>query len=66
MIKKKNPHAVALGRRGGEKRAKNLTPEQLSTIAKKGAMARKESLTPAERKAIARKAAKTRWNKEEA
>jgi general stress protein YciG len=68
MVHKKNPHAVALGRAGGRKRAENLSQEELSTIAKKGGQARKESLTPAERKASARKAAKARWNrkKEEA
>ena len=40
----KNPHAVALGRKGGKKggkaRAANLTPEQLSEIGRKGAEAR--------------------------
>lgn len=40
----KNPHAVALGRKGGRKggkaRAANLTPEQLSEIGRKGALAR--------------------------
>lgn len=48
MTKKKNPHAVALGRlggnaaagKGGKQRAKNLTPEQLSAIGRKGAAAR--------------------------
>ncbi len=41
---KKNPHAVALGRKGGKKggkaRAANLTPEQLAEIGRKGAEAR--------------------------
>lgn len=41
---KKNPHAVALGRLGGKKggkaRAKKLTKEQRSEIAKKAAQAR--------------------------
>jgi general stress protein YciG len=40
----KNPHAVALGRKGGKRggkaRAANLTPEQLSEIGRKGAKAR--------------------------
>jgi hypothetical protein len=40
----KNPHAVALGRLGGKKggkaRAKKLTPEQRSEIAKKAIAAR--------------------------
>jgi hypothetical protein len=41
---RKNPHAVALGRKGGLKggnaRAANLTPEQRSNIAKMAAQAR--------------------------
>lgn len=40
----KNPHAVALGRKGGKRggkaRAANLTPEQLAEIGRKGAEAR--------------------------
>jgi hypothetical protein len=46
MAKKKNPHAVALGRRGG----------------KKGGPARAAKLTPEERREIARKAAEARWH----
>jgi len=42
---KKNPHAVALGRKGG----------------KIGGKARADALTPAERSEIARKAAAARW-----
>jgi hypothetical protein len=42
--RRKNPHAVALGRkgglRGGVARAANLTPEQRSKIAKLAALAR--------------------------
>ena len=45
---KKNPHAVALGRRGG----------------KVGGKARAESLTAEERRAIAVKAARARWGME--
>lgn len=41
----KNPHAVALGRLGGQK----------------GGKARAEKLSPAQRKAIAKKAAEVRW-----
>jgi hypothetical protein len=41
---KKNPHAVALGKLGGKKggdaRAKKLTPEQRKAIAQKAARAR--------------------------
>ena len=43
----KDPHAVALGRRGGQKggkaRAEKLTPEQRSEIARKAARARWEN-----------------------
>lgn len=46
---KKNPHAVALGRKGG----------------KVGGKARAESLTPEERRAIAVKAARARWGMSE-
>ena len=41
---KKDPHAVALGRKGGRiggrRRAENRTPEELSAIGLKGAEAR--------------------------
>lgn len=47
MAKKKNPHAVALGRAGGLK----------------GGRARARKLTPEERQASARKAARARWDK---
>jgi hypothetical protein len=47
---KKNPHAVALGRRGG----------------KIGGKARAEALTPEERRSIAMKAARARWGMEDA
>jgi hypothetical protein len=44
MAKKKNPHAVALGKIGGAKggkvRAANLTPERRSEIARKAVLAR--------------------------
>lgn len=41
----RNPHAVALGSKGG----------------RKGGRSRAKKLSPAKRKAIARKAAKSRW-----
>jgi len=47
MAKKKNPHAVALGRLGG----------------KKGGKARFAKLTPEEKRDIARKAVLARWAK---
>ncbi len=49
LLKKKNPAAVALGRRGG----------------KKGGKSRMEKLTPAERTNLARKAARKRWGHED-
>jgi hypothetical protein len=45
--REKNPHAVALGRLGGQR----------------GGKARAERLAPAKRSAIARAAAKSRWDK---
>ena len=47
MAKRKNPAAVALGKRGG----------------KKGGPARARKLTPERRSEIARKAVQTRWAK---
>ncbi len=44
---KKNPHAVALGRKGG----------------KKGGLARAKALSPERRKEIARLAVQARWKK---
>jgi hypothetical protein len=44
MSKKKNPHAVALGRRGGSKggklRAEKLSPEKRREIARNAVLAR--------------------------
>ena len=48
--KKKNPHAVALGKLGG----------------KKGGKARAAKLSPERRSEIARLAAKARWDREKA
>lgn len=39
-IEGKNPNAVALGQKGGQARAKRLTPEQRKEIAKRAAEAR--------------------------
>jgi len=47
-MRKKNPHAVALGKMGGSK----------------GGKIRAAKLTPEERSASARKAAVARWSKE--
>ena len=40
MAKRKNPAAVALGRRGGKARGRRLTAERRSEIARKAARAR--------------------------
>jgi hypothetical protein len=45
--REKNPHAVALGRLGGQR----------------GGKARAERMTPSQRSEIARVAARSRWNK---
>lgn len=47
----KNPHAVALGKRGGKARVKSMTPEQLSeagraAVNKRWAEKRKASTLP--------------------
>jgi hypothetical protein len=47
MAKKKNPHAVALGKRGGSK----------------GGKLRAEKLSPEKRREIARNAVQARWAK---
>ena len=40
MPKRKNPAAVALGKRGAKARLKKLSPEKRSEVAKKAAAAR--------------------------
>jgi len=61
--KKKDPNAVALGRKGGKARAASLSASELSAIGKKGAKARLGGLSAAERSVIARKAVSARWAK---
>jgi hypothetical protein len=51
MASKKNPHAVALGRKGGKKGGS------------KGGRARWEGISPEERSEIARRAVLARWRK---
>ncbi len=50
MAKSKDPHAVALGRKGGQARARTLPPVRLSAIARLGAQAmwkkRKARISP--------------------
>lgn len=68
-VARKNPHAVALGRRGGRARAKSLSAEARAAIARKagkrGGLGRAAKLTPEQRREIARKAGKAgaaaRW-----
>jgi hypothetical protein len=40
MAKKKNPAAVALGKRGGKARLTKMTPEERTEVARKAATAR--------------------------
>lgn len=61
--KKKNPNAVALGSRGGKKRAERLSADELSVIGKKGAKERLKKVGSSKRQEIALKAAKARWAK---
>ena len=48
--KKKNPAAVKLGRKGGKKRAENLSAEQLSEQGRKAVIARWEKARKAGKK----------------
>jgi hypothetical protein len=61
--KKKDPNAVALGRKGGKARARNLTPAELSKIGKQAAEGRMTKLSSTKRSEIARQAVKARWAK---
>jgi hypothetical protein len=51
--KQKNPHAVALGRLGGTKRAETLTAAERKRIAHKAAKARMTTMTAEERRRVA-------------
>jgi hypothetical protein len=61
---KKNAAAQALGKLGGNARAKLLTDSQLSEIGKKGAAARANKLSPERRTEIASKAVQARIAKQ--
>jgi hypothetical protein len=63
MGTKKNPNAVALGKLGGDARARSLTKAERSAIAKKAAAARNKKLSAAERSRIANLAVKAREQK---
>jgi len=61
---KQNPATQAaqvLGHLGGTQRAKNLSPEEMSEIAKLGNYWRNQNLTPEQRSELSRKAAEKRW-----
>jgi len=63
--KPKNPHAVALGKLGGKRRAEVLSAEQRRDIGIQGGLvggrSRANALSKARRSEIAKKAAETRW-----
>jgi len=67
MVARKNPHAVALGKLGGEKRAEVLSFEEQSEIGRRagqvGGRARAKKLSSKRRSEIARQAAAARWAK---
>lgn len=53
MVRTKNPHAVALGRLGGTKRAQTLSAAERLRIAHKAAKARMTTMTAEERRQVA-------------
>jgi hypothetical protein len=53
-MRKKNPHAQALGTLGGKARAKSLSEAERSQIAKQGGKARAAKLSAAELSRIAK------------
>ena len=63
--KPKNPHAVALGKLGGKRRAEVLSADQRRDIGIQGGLvggrARASALSKARRSEIAKKAAEVRW-----
>ncbi|HMD85982.1 MAG TPA: hypothetical protein VKO18_14905 [Terriglobia bacterium] len=60
MGRKKNPNAQALGRLGGNARAKKLSDAEVAKIASKGGKARAVKLSAAERSRIAKLAVAAR------
>lgn len=65
--RRKNPHAVALGRLGGKKggpaRAAAMTAEERQERARKGGIARNAKLSAEQRSEVARNAAQARWGR---
>lgn len=55
----KNPHAVALGRRGGRRRAEVLSKEERREIARKAGEVSMENRSPTEREEFARMGGRT-------
>jgi hypothetical protein len=66
--KAKNPHAVALGKLGGKRRAEVLSADQRRDIGIQGGLAggpaRANALSKTRRSEIAKKAAEARWAKQ--
>jgi hypothetical protein len=64
---RKNPHAVALGKRGGKATMAKLSSQEREQLARLGGLsggkARAEALTAERRRQIAKKAAAARWGK---
>jgi hypothetical protein len=64
---RKDPHAVAMGRKGGRASMEGRTAKQREEFARQGGKvggkARAKALTKAQRAEIARKAAAARWGK---
>jgi hypothetical protein len=63
VAKKKNKHAQALGRLGGEARNNSLTQAEITRIAGEGGRARAKKLSAAERSRIARLGVQARERK---
>jgi hypothetical protein len=61
--KQKNPHAQALGRLGGEARAKSLSAEERAEIAIQGGKARFANMTAEERSRYAKRLVQARERK---
>jgi len=62
-MRRKNPHAAALGKLGGKARAESLSKSERTLIAAKAVAARNKKLSPARRSQIARMAAQARHHK---
>lgn len=63
MKTKKNPHAQALGRLGGQARGEKLSKAEISRIASEGGKARAAKLSVTEKRRIAKLGVKARERK---